>query len=247
MNLSSICNLKAAVITPYCGEEDSLIQRCYESVLNQAYSARHFFVADGQHNQLVDDLDVEHLVLPAAHQDFGNTPRAIGALSALNRGYNAIFFLDADNWYSATHVEESMRLKLDDYDLDFSASLRQLLLPNGHFVPPDSEDVLFQHVDTSCMCFFEGAFSIIPLWATMTPELSVIGDRIIFKTLKARGLKIARTNCSTVFYTTRYRHHYERVGLTPPPDAYQLDLSPLADFSPDKFLAWNGFSFHMGN
>ena len=243
MTLSSVCNLKAAVITPYCGEDISIIQRCCESVSNQSYSARHFLVADGRSNELINEFDVDHLILPASHHDFGNTPRALGALSAINRGYDAIFFLDADNWYLPTHVEESMRMKFDDYELDFLASYRQLVLPEGQSVPPDQEDSLHQHVDTSCMCFFEGAFSVIPLWATMTPELSVIGDRIIFKALRARALRIGWTNSATVFYTSRYRQHYERVGLTPPPNAYQLDLSPLAQYDRDKFLAWNGFAF----
>ena len=246
MSLSNICKITPAVITPYLNESAEVIQRCYESVAAQSYQARHYFVADGNQAAILKELDVEHIVLPGPHNDFGNTPRGLGALSAINNGFDAIFFLDADNWYLPNHIEDAIKLRFDNSSIDVSASYRHIILPDGAEVPPDSEDVSRSHIDTSCMGFFESSFSILPLWATMTPELSVIGDRVVFQAIKARQMMIGWTEKASMCYSSRYKHHYERVGLQPPEDAYQLDLSGLRGFNPNKFLDWNGYTFQLG-
>ena len=243
MNLSSVCSIKPAVITPYCNEDISVINRCICSVSNQAYPAKHFLVADRKTKHNFSDYDIEHLMLSGPHRDYGNTPRCIGSLSAINKGYNAICFLDADNWYEPNHIEEAIRMKIDKIETDVVASLRRIILPEDIEAPVDPDEVTRDHVDTSCMTLFEGAFSILPLWATMTSELSPIGDRVIFSTMKHRKFKIEYTNKKTVNYFSNYKYHYRNAGLNAPFDAYELDLSVLNDFSPERFKSWNGYYF----
>jgi hypothetical protein len=36
----------------------------------------------------------------------GNTPRAIGGILADAYGFDAVTYLDADNWYDPAHVED---------------------------------------------------------------------------------------------------------------------------------------------
>jgi len=213
------------------------------SVAEQAYAAKHILVADGKANQNLADYNIEHLTLSGPHRDYGNTPRCIGALSAINRGYNAICFLDADNWYEPNHIEEAIKMKIDNIEADVVASLRKIILPENIEAPVDPDEVTHNHVDTSCMTLFEGAFSILPLWATMTSELSSIGDRVIFSTMKYRKFNIEYTNKKTVNYSSRYKYHYQNAGLSAPPNAYELDLSGLNDFSPERFKSWNGYYF----
>lgn len=243
MRLSSVCSIKPAVVTPYFDEDRNTLDRCIKSVADQSYSAAHFLIADGKPQLDLPEFDIEHLILPAPHRDYGNTPRCIGALSAINRGFNAIFFLDADNWYESSHVEEAIRIKLDKVETDVVASSRKIILPDNIEVSPDADEIARNHVDTSCMALFEEAFSILPLWATMTPELSLIGDRVIFGTMKRRGFKIQYTNRQTVNYSSNYKYHYERARVVVPSDAYELDLSVLSDFRPERFKSWNGFNF----
>lgn len=244
MKLSSICSIRPAVITPYFDEDISVLERCLRSVAAQEYSATHFLVADGKAKQHLTNFDIEHLILPEPHRDYGNTPRCIGALSAINKGYNAILFLDADNWYEANHIEEAIKIKLDKVCTDVVASLRKIVLPENIEVPPDPDEITHNHVDTSCMALFEEAFSILPLWATMTPELSSVGDRVIFNTMKHRNFQIEFTNKRTVNYSSCYKYHYQKAGLAAPSDAYELDLSTLYNFSNERFKSWNGHYFH---
>ena len=243
MKLSSVCSVKPAVITPYFNEDRSTLDRCIQSVAGQQYGATHFLVADGKAKKSLVDLDIEHLILPGPHRDYGNTPRCIGALSAINRGYNAIFFLDADNWYEPNHIEEAVKVKIDSTAADVVVSSRKIILPDNVEVSVDADELARNHVDTSCMALFEEAFSILPLWATMTPELSSVGDRVIFNTMRQRNFRIEFTNKKTVNYSTNYKYHYKKAGLQVPLGAYELDLSGLKDFSPKRFKSWNGYYF----
>jgi len=219
--------MKAAVITPYFKEDIDILWRCHHSVLTQESNCRHFLVADGFANKSIWEWDCEHLTLPAAHNDAGNTPRAIGALSAINRGYEVIFFLDADNWFAPNHISEALRLKADNPNLDIAALRRQIVLPDATFVPDDYEDLTGSHVDTSCYAFFESSFSMIPFWGMMPTFLSPIGDRIMFAAIKAKQLSLAWSPIKTVYYTSNYRSHYINAGRVPPAKTNDFNMEVI--------------------
>jgi hypothetical protein len=67
------------------------------------------------------------------------------------------------------------------------------------------------HVDTSCLFFLRGAFSVLPHRAMMPRRLSPACDRVL-----ERGLAAARVERPTVHL---YAAHYRAVGETPPPGA----------------------------
>jgi glycosyltransferase involved in cell wall biosynthesis len=97
--------MKVAVVTPYYREPIEKLRRCHDSVMAQTRACTHFMVADGFARDEIDDWDVQHIRLPLGHADFGNTPRCLGALSALNQGFDGFAYLDADNWYHPEHAE----------------------------------------------------------------------------------------------------------------------------------------------
>ena len=66
-------------------------------------------------------------------------------------------------------------------------NLYNLELPSGEIVKSDKVDLEKKHIDTNCMIFFESSFFLLPFWTTMTKELSVIGDRIMFKRFKGKS------------------------------------------------------------
>ncbi len=103
--MESPTSFRVAVITPYCREPSNVLQNCHESVCRQTFPCTHLMVADGLPCAEIAHWEVEHLTLPGPHHDVGNTARGLGALSAMNRGYDAIAFLDADNWYYPDHIE----------------------------------------------------------------------------------------------------------------------------------------------
>ena len=97
--------MRVAVITPYYKEPPAYLERCIDSVRAQTHgSVEHVLVSDGHPQDWIDAAAVRHLRLDCSHGDYGNTPRAIGALLAASEGCDAVAFLDADNWYHPEHV-----------------------------------------------------------------------------------------------------------------------------------------------
>src|SRR5690606_27227136 len=62
-------------------------------------------ISDGYPNLVVDTCEKTVHIKRPNHGDYGDTPRAIGGLSASNMGFDAITLLDADNWCEPNHLE----------------------------------------------------------------------------------------------------------------------------------------------
>ncbi|MCU0940002.1 MAG: tetratricopeptide repeat protein, partial [Burkholderiaceae bacterium] len=99
---------RVAVVTPYYKERRAWLERCIASVKAQDYPVTHYMVADGFAQDWIDHSGVRHLKLDQGHADFGNTPRAIGAQLAVSEGFDAVCFLDADNWFAPDHVSRCL-------------------------------------------------------------------------------------------------------------------------------------------
>ena len=97
---------QVAVVTPYYKENDDILRQCHLSVLRQSYPCTHILVADGHPKPLFDEQPkTMHITLPQANGDMGNRPRAIGGILAESYGFDAVAYLDADNWYDLAHIE----------------------------------------------------------------------------------------------------------------------------------------------
>ena len=141
--------MRVAVITPYYREPLGILRHCHESVRRQTHPCAHFMVADGFPSQDVAGWVVQHISLSQPHHDVGNTPRGIGALSAMNQGFDAIAFLDADNWYYPQHIEEMLCLHRKTGAAICTAA-RTIHRLDGSLMFPDRESDGDSHVDTSC-------------------------------------------------------------------------------------------------
>jgi len=209
--------MRVAVVTPYFREELDVLRNCHESVRRQTAACMHFMVADGFPRNEIGSWEVEHIVLARAHGDVGNTPRAIGGISAMNQGFDAIAFLDADNWYDARHIEEMIKLH-ERTGAAVCSATRMIHAQDGTALFVDCEEGDgTRHVDTSCYFLTARAFSLLPLWAMMPKELGPVGDHILWRTICALGLSRAHCPKPTVAFRTQYEIHYRRAGRTPPP------------------------------
>ena len=94
-------NFKVAVITPYYKIEPDKLERCIKSVAQQTLKCDHIIVADGIPQTLPTGYNIMHIVLPANVGNSGSTPRGLGAQYAFAQGYDAVAFLDADNFVSS--------------------------------------------------------------------------------------------------------------------------------------------------
>lgn len=212
--------MKVAVITPYHNEPDEVLRRCAMSVLAQTVAVDHIWVADGdtRFDTRPHWSDGGRLIrLDQAHEDYGNVARGVGALLAAGEQYDAIAFLDADNWYDPTHVAECLALAAVQPNLDVVFARRRFCRPDGTDmgIPEESN-----HVDTSCYFFLPGSYPCLAYWATMPKPMVCIGDRIIYSLLMSTtGLTVAKVPSVTVNYLCMWESLYRARGETPPPGA----------------------------
>jgi hypothetical protein len=220
----------AAVITPYHREPLEWLERCHQSCLNQAHAVRHVMVADGHPRPELDGWDIDHLVLPHEHADNGNTPRCVGAVSAMNRGYWPILFLDADNYYRPWHTDAIATLRARFPQADVLAFGRELVLPDGTPVPGlPEEDRRIEHVDTSCYVFYPSAFRVLSLWGLMPTYLGPVCDRFMFEALHQLGFVVAGTREASVVFTAHYSWAYRAVGREAPEDVHDICWEQIVD------------------
>jgi glycosyltransferase involved in cell wall biosynthesis len=212
--------MKVALVTPYYKESIDVLRRNHESVMAQTYpGVTHIMVADGHPNETVTEWDCEHIALPGSHRDGGGTPRAIGALSAFGRGYDAVGFLDADNWIDPDHVA-CMVAVVESEGADFVAATRRIHCGNTlEFLYTDLVESNGDYLtDTNCMFLTRACAHLLGYWSP-GPEKAMISDRVFWDAVKHSGLRIARCLKPTVSFPTRYAFHYGYAGVEIPPEA----------------------------
>lgn len=227
--------LKIAIVTPYFKETPRTLARCIDSVRAQQTGAHvgeiaQFVVADGHAQHWIDDLGLRHLKLDRSHGDYGNTPRSIGAQIAASEGYDAIGFLDADNWFEPDHVASCAdALMRASESVDYVVARRRLVRDDGSVLPiSSSEDESFEHVDTSCYFLSWSAFHLLGRWSVMPKPLSIVGDRIFRHALRDAGLKFTAVDHATVNYLCTWSTFFQAIGETPPDYAKpNIDLAPV--------------------
>lgn len=212
--------MKIAVVTPYFREADEVLACCMNSVAAQTRPCTHVMAADGFPNPLVDGYATAvHLKFPEAHGDNGDTPRGKGALWAIENGFDAVAFLDADNWFQPNHIASLAAL--------YEQTSAEILIAGRSFHRADGSEIKglreegdgVRFADTSCLMLTGGALRIAPLWAAIPKPLAPVADRVFWQMLMAHGFKIALGAERTLAFRTQYAAHFLAVGETPPPGA----------------------------
>jgi glycosyltransferase involved in cell wall biosynthesis len=207
---------RVAVITPYYRESLEVLRHCHDSVRTQTFSCTHFMVADGHPHPEVSPWAVQHLILAKSHDDNGNTPRAIGSLSAMNQGFDAIAYLDADNWYYPHHIEAMIRLQQQTSAAVCTAT-RSIHRSDRSLMYIDRRECDGrQHVDTSNLFLTSAAYRLLSLWAMMPKQLGPICDNIFWQAIMARRISTAHHPEPTVAFQTQYAAHYTDIGEKAP-------------------------------
>jgi hypothetical protein len=230
---------RVLVITAYYKEERFFIERAIRSVARQTARVEgtaivdHMLVADGFAQDWIDGEAVRHVRLDRGHGDYGNTPRGVGTLLGIVELYDAICYCDADNWYEPDHVATCLATAAAGGETtDYVIARRTMRRPDETIIPIQDEPIE-THVDTNCFFFLTGSFPYLHRFAEIPREMSIIGDRIFFGSLKKAGLRVAVTQKPTVAYHCLWDPVYRAVGETPPPGS-----KPAADISVvDRWLA----------
>nr|WP_259374357.1 glycosyltransferase [Calidifontimicrobium sp. SYSU G02091] len=211
--------MRVAVVTPYFKEPSEWLERCIRSVRQQSHPCDHLVVADGHPQDWLDGAGVRHLRLDRSHSDYGNTPRSIGAQLAVAEGYDAIAFLDADNWYEPDHIQSCVEVA-ERTGADFVCARRFLARADGSRMPVRiADDDAGRHVDTNCFFILFGAFHTLPRWLMMPKPMTMWGDRFFLASLRQERLREAFVDHATVNYLCTFSDVFELIGETPPPYA----------------------------
>jgi hypothetical protein len=210
--------MKVAVVTPYYETPIDWLGQCHRSVKAQTHPCTHFLVSDGKPEEVVEHYDAHHVRLPGPHRDVGNTGRAIGAILAQRQGFDAICFLDADNWYRPDHVASLVALQRRTGAAVCSSS-RMIHHLDGALLGACKEVDGEVFVDTNCLLLTRPAFRTIAIWYEMDPRLHPIGDRVVWHQIKRMGLSTAYSGETSVSYRSSYHVHYRQFGIEPPAGA----------------------------
>ncbi len=213
---SDIASRRTAIVTAYYKEDRATIERCIRSVRDQNGLVDHILVSDGHPQAWIDEMPVRHIKLDQAHGDYGNTPRGVGAILSISEGYDAIGFLDADNWLASDHVSSCWATAAKSPEVDFVIARWHLRRPNGGILASIEDS---SHVDTNCFFFLGGSFHMLPHFSMMHKELSLVGDRVFYQALKGAGLTSVTVERPTVNYTCLWPTMYRRAGEEPPAEA----------------------------
>ena len=210
--------MKAAVVTPYFKESLEVLKRCHDSVRAQTVDTFHVMVADGHPRPEIDEWEgVLHIKTPP-HGDYGDTPRAIGALTAANQGADCISLLDADNWFEPNHIEKLSELAIRT-GAQVVTGTRMLIRMDGTVLGVCNESNGREFNDTNCYLFTKPTFPIFSAWGYKNPKEGIIGDRVFWNAVQRAGF--SRIHCMepTTNYVTSFACHYQAYGERPPKGA----------------------------
>ena len=205
------------VVTPVGPLHTSALARCIESVRRQSMRTEHIVVCDGfWPDGSVDLRGLQVLRTGARADDFGDTPRALGAALALTEGAAVLAFLDADNWYHRDHVASLVRT-WDNSSPAVLASRRMLCEPSGRPIGRcEVSGYDHQFADTSCLALAGDAVSLGTAWGEVPAYAHPIGDRYFWAAICRRVPNLHLSGRVTVGYATSHPADYERCGCMPP-------------------------------
>jgi glycosyltransferase involved in cell wall biosynthesis len=218
--------MRIAVVTPCHNTPQPWLDQCRRSVLGQTVAGTHILVNDGGDPPQVEGggaLQIVHL--PQPHRDTGNAGRAVGSVTAICQGFDAIAYLDSDNWYEPTHLETLAALHRAT-GAAVCSSARNLHAPDGTLLGRCPEVDGERFVDTNCLFLTSAAFGVVAGWYLVPRGQAIAGDRYVWQTIQAMQLRRAHTALPTVAYRTAYRFHFDYFGVPPPADAKVLVWDP---------------------
>ena len=229
--------MRIAVVTPFYRVREDWLAQCHASVRAQTHACTHFLVSDGSGSQPLADFEGQFIELQHNHADYGDTPRAIGSLSAAAQGYDAVIYLDADDWILSQHVQTLVTLQQESGAAVCTAA-RNLHDLDGQLLGPCQEDNGVDFAGTGSLMIARSGYALLGTWALMPREFHIVGDRWLWSRIRRHRIKTARSDMATTAYRTGWPHHYTRFGREPPPGAKPWDIGRRVDEAALTLNAW---------
>lgn len=208
--------MRVAVITALFQPRADWLKRCCNSVRDQIHACTHILVSDGDGPCPIQDFAGQFIQLGHNHNDWGNTPRSIGGLSAAAQGFDAMLWLDQDNWLYPHHVSSLVALHRQTQH-PVCTSSRDLYHLNGQRLGPCQHTDGVRFVDANCFLLTRPAYGLIAVWSLMPSAWHVCSDVFFFAMIKKQGIQTAHFPHPTMGYTATRDHLYHSFGVAPPP------------------------------
>ncbi|MBV8511554.1 MAG: glycosyltransferase family 2 protein [Xanthobacteraceae bacterium] len=213
MSAQAPCSPRVAVVTPFCNEPPDWLAQAQRSIAAQTYPCDHIMVGDAA--SVVPPLPATVVNLPTCVADFGDTPRAVGSFYAVGLGYDAIAYLDADNWFDPEHIASLVTLHLQT-NAAVVTSRRAFVRIDGSYMAECTASDGDNFSDTNCLFITRAAFAVLSTWVLMDRAFHAIDDRVIWHAIKQQGYSLAHTGRASVAYRARLPNFYTDLGETPP-------------------------------
>ena len=215
--------MKIYCITPVYDPNIKFLEKNIESVRNQTVDVTHILVFDG--NKGLDKVkeyainlnDIEIINLPKAHRDYGDTPRFIGSVSAFQRGADAVFWLDDDNWIEPNHAEK-MSANLTQ-SRPIATCQRNICTLDGELMGICFEIDPKEFIDTNCFMIHRSSKSLCSIWWMIQDDQHIFGDKILYKHILENKILTTHYQKPTVNYRTNFNFHYQHYGYPIPETA----------------------------
>jgi hypothetical protein len=207
--------MKIAVVTPYFKPDQAKLVRCLDSVSAQTVKVVHYLVSDGEREDWLDAYDIVHMALPSNIGSTGATPRGLGALTAFHDGFDAVTFLDADNYFDPSHIAQCVALQQEN-KVDLVFARRHIFFPDGEVLKdPDPQDGPGGHVDANCYFITKSAAFLVGMIGMYPREFGAGEDRPTPLLVQKFGLTFEYLDQPTVWYETNWEYHYQLAGKAP--------------------------------
>lgn len=217
--------LKIWVVVPFYNESDDWLRQCLASIAGQSVRCQTLVVSDaGRESPVFAEHSPHVLRFPFRSNDWGDTPRSIGALLATSQGADAVTWLDADNWWEPLHLQSLVALH-EQTGAAICTSARTLYHINGTRLGRCYETDGESFVDANCLLLFRPALRLTPHWSLLPAQAHTAGDRIFWDIIRRSAITRAHTGLPTVAYRTRYRVHYDHFGVPAPADVKETVFS----------------------
>jgi len=219
--------MKIAVVIPTYDESLDILQAAIHSVCQSTgVDASVILVSDGFRD--VPRLEYPHLVLqlPKRVADYGDTPRCIGSFYAAGLGFDAVTYLDADNFYDPEHLQ-SLFETYQATQADIIISGRKIVRLDGSYMATCLTSDGQNFSDTNCLMLTKRAFHIFQYWSLMAAEYHAVDDRVIWFAIKSSGYTTAFTGQHTVNYRASYPGYYTDLGEAPPAEVKLPDENAI--------------------
>lgn len=214
--------MRVAVVTAAYQPRLDWLRQCHASVRGQTHACTHILVSDGDGPQPLSDFEGQFIQLGHRHNDWGDTPRSVGAISAFAQGFDAVCWLDSDNWFYPEHVATLVKAH-EKTGLPVCTSTRDIYHLDGSLLGrcPETDGIRF--VDANCFLITRQLSMLTTLWATMPAGWHICGDMYFFAEIKRRGIRSAHVDRNTVAYRATRSHVYQRFGVPLPPGVKDSD------------------------